>query len=96
MSLVGRVSEQPERVRPGPKCGMGKLRTRLERDGRTDEVQGLLELVDAVRRGRDEMPYVNEQRWTGAAVQRVLLEEGHNISRLTVQRHIAFLCACGW
>jgi hypothetical protein len=96
MTLAGRVNQEPERPKPGPTCGMGKLRTRLEREGKTQEVEGLLELVDAVRRSRDEMPYVNEQRWTGAAVQRVLLEEGHNISRLTVQRHIAFLCACGW
>lgn len=96
MTLAGRVGDEPERVVPGPKCGVGRLRSTLVAGGKLDEADGLTELIDAVRRTRDNMPYLNEKKWTAAAVQRVLIDEGYNISRLTVQRHVAFICACGW
>lgn len=96
MTLVGKVMNEPERPKPGPKCGVGQLRSTLESEGKTEEAKGLVDLIEAVRRSRNDSPYMNTGGWTGASVHRVLIEEGYRVSLLTLQRHISRMCACGW
>lgn len=96
MALSGRVNDPPKPHVPGPRCGIGKLRDTLIADGMEEERLGLEELVQAVRVGRSISPLTSKQTWTAAAVHQILLDEGHAVSLLTVQRHIGKKCACGW
>jgi hypothetical protein len=96
MTLVGRTDTLPTPHTPGPKCMMGRLYDRLRTEGQDNEAAGLLELVEAVRNERQARPFTTKHHWTGASLHRVLIEEGYEISLLTVQRHVARSCACGW
>lgn len=96
MTLADRTRDLPQPHTPGPKCMMGRLYDRLKTNGNDKDATGLVELVNAVRDERNERPFTTKHHWTGAAVHRVLVEEGYEISLLTVQRHISRACACGW
>lgn len=96
MTLVGRVNQEPVTNRPGPKCGLGRLADVLKQQGANKEFDGLVELIEAVRSGRAASPFTSSRSWTAVSVHQILLEEGHSLSLLTVQRHIAKRCACGW
>ena len=89
MGLAERLAVEPV-VKP-QMCAVGRLLDKLPEI----EAVALQEAIDKIRAVDPTTRKGRSEGYTSVWLTNVLKDEGHNVSRHTVTRHVARECSCG-
>lgn len=92
MSLREALLKESPKGKPGPICGFTKVRKTLTDDDRL----ALDEAVELVRGERASAVAGQRTEHTATWIHASLIANGHKVSLLTTQKHIAKSCGCGY
>lgn len=90
MGLAQALQQVPEGKKPGPFCGIQKLRQTLTGED-LEALNAAIDLVHSKANGSIN----NTHGATGVWLANTLTEHGYPIGRKTVQRHLREECSCG-
>lgn len=87
-----------ERFEAGPpirksKCAIAELYDELKEKKKQADIQGLTNLIDAVRKAR-QSGVNSKQAWNARSLIAVITAEGYKVSRRQLDAHINQECSC--
>lgn len=74
-------------------CAVAQLAADLRTAKRQADADGLEKIVDAIRAGR-QAGQSSKTTWNAMMLHRIMKEDGFDIGRSTLERHISMICSC--
>lgn len=91
MALFDKLNESSLNTKPGVLCTVSKIRQNLD----AYDMKALDEAIEKIRVSRKSRPSSAAGGYNCSWLHRALVADGHQVSLLTLQKHVSKKCACG-
>lgn len=91
MALSDKLKQEQVPTHFGPRCTVWVIRESLSEEDR----QAMDEAIRKIREARSQGLRSGQSGYNCRWLQEILVQEGHPISALTLQKHVRHQCSCG-